>query len=188
MTESPKQTVNVAEGGTVGNITQTIKQYIFGDSKEQQAQRNRKAMLKIVKNIWVTGILEHSLHGAVLIELGLEEQREAVEHPWDMVLQMPDQPNCQLPPERLIKDVFEDTGHKLLILGEPGSGKTITLLELAKTLIAQADGDPTLPIPVVFNLSSWAEKQFSIAKWLVGELNSKYNIPKKIARLWVDGD
>jgi hypothetical protein len=40
----------------------------------------------------------------------------------------------------------------------------------------------------VFNLSSWAEKRQPIAEWLVDELNVKYNIPKKIARPWVEHD
>ena len=62
------------------------------------------------------------------------------------------------------------------------------LLELARDTIARAEEDPTQPIPVVFNLSSWAEERQSIAEWLVEELNVKYNIPKRIARPWVEND
>ena len=87
-----------------------------------------------------------------------------------------------------IVDVFDKMGHPLLILGEPGSGKTTTLLELARDTIARAEKDPTEPIPVVFNLSSWTDSKQSIADWLVNELNTKYKIPRTIARPWIEND
>jgi DNA polymerase III delta prime subunit len=155
---------------------------------EQRAQRNRRAMLQLVRNTWVKGVLEQSLHGAAMIELGLEERADAVERPWDMVLQRSDQPNRPLPPSTKIVDVFDEMNRALLILGEPGSGKTTMLLELARDTIARAEDDLTQPIPAVFNLSSWADKRQSIAEWLVDELNAKYNVPKKIARPWVEND
>ena len=145
-------------------------------------------MLQLVHNIWVKGVLEQSLHGAALIELGMTEQAQAVEHPWDMVLQAPDQPDRTLPPGTQIINTFDEMNCALLILGEPGSGKTTMLLELARDTIARARADPTQPIPVVFNLSSWAEKRRPLVEWLVEELNAKYNIPKKIARPWVEKD
>jgi hypothetical protein len=161
---------------------------IVGSTAEQRAQRNRRAMLKLVGDFWVKGVLEQSLHGAVMIELGLEEWADAVEHPWDMVVQMPDRLNRALQPGIKIVDVFDEMNHALLILGEPGSGKTTVLLELARDMIAHAEQDPTQPIPVVFNLSSWAEKRQPIADWLVEELSAKYNIPRKIARPWIEND
>ena len=69
-----------------------------------------------------------------------------------------DKPDRTLPPDQKIVDVFDEVKGALLILGEPGSGKTTTLLELARDLIARAEKDSTLPVPVVFNLSSWVEK------------------------------
>jgi hypothetical protein len=81
-------------------------------------------------------------------------------------------------------DVFDEMGGALLILGEPGSGKTTTLLELAREAIARAENDPDQKIPVVFNLSSWVRGQ-SLLNWLVTELNTKYLIPKPVGRKWV---
>ena len=72
----------------------------------------------------------------------------------------------------------------ILILGEPGSGKTTMLLELARKCIARAEQDDNQPIPVVFNLSSWDGKQ-SIDAWLVNELEIKYNASRKTAESWV---
>jgi WD40 repeat protein/DNA polymerase III delta prime subunit len=189
-------TIGDVEGGIHGTVIagrdvtigQKIINLFLGSTEQQRAQRNRRAMLELVKNTWVKGVLEQSLHGAAMIELGLEERAEAVEHPWDMLVRMPDQPNRALPPGTRIIGVFEEMGCSLLILGEPGSGKTTMLLELARDLIVRAEQDPTQPIPVVFNLSSWAEKRQPIAEWLVEELNAKYYIPKKIARPWVEND
>ena len=64
------------------------------------------------------------------------------------------------------------------------SGKTTMLLELACDCIDRAQQDDNQPIPVVFNLSSWNDKQ-SIDDWLVNELRTKYNVPKKVAEGWV---
>ena len=160
-----------------------IQRFLGLDPNERRTLRNRQAMLELVRNTWVKGVLEQSLHGAALIELGLEGKPGAVRHPWGMAgLQVLDQPNRSLPPGTNIIEVFDNTSGALLILGEPGSGKTTMLLELARNTIARAEGDPTLPIPVVFNLSSWAEKRQSIVEWLVEELNTKYHVPNPGSR------
>lgn len=83
---------------------------------------------------------------------------------------------------------FDEANHALLILGEPGSGKTTMLLELARDTIARAEQDSTQPIPVVFNLSSRTDPGQSIEDWLIQELHDKYDIPKKIAEPWIDND
>jgi hypothetical protein len=77
-------------------------------------------------------------------------------------------------------------GRSLLILGAPGSGKTITLLELTRDLIQRAEPDPSQPIPVVFNLSSWAVKRQPLLDWLTNELRTKYRVPKRIGRSWLE--
>ena len=166
----------------------SIIQRILGTGPdERRALRNRRAMLSLVRSFWIEGVLEQSLHDAAMIELGMEEKLDAVEQLWDMVLQT-DREDRVLPPGTKIIDVFDEMGENLLILGEPGSGKTTMLLELARDTIARAEQDPTQAIPVVFNLSSWADERQPIAEWLVAELNTKYNIPEKITRQWVDSD
>jgi hypothetical protein len=74
----------------------------------------------------------------------------------------------------------------LLILGEPGAGKTTLLLELTRDLLDRAAQDERHGIPVVFNLSSWAEQQLAFADWLIDELNKRYDVPRRLVQTWVD--
>ncbi len=150
------------------------------------SERNRNRMLEKVKSFWVNGVLENSLHGAALIELGMSSQPEAVEHPWGMILQHPTYPDYRLSADIRILDIFDDVGGELLILGEPGSGKTTTMLELARDLIARAQRDTDAPMPVVFNLSSWADERKPINNWLVSELNTRYQVPRQVGEIWVE--
>src|SRR6185503_19819010 len=50
-------------------------------------KRNRTIMLKKVQVDWIQGLLENSLHGALLLQLGMEYRPEMVERPWDMILE-----------------------------------------------------------------------------------------------------
>src|SRR2546428_4080910 len=164
--------------------------------KEQERDRptlpfssqNRTRLLAKVHAFWITGVLEQSLHGAALIELGLYEQPEAIENPWHLVLQEPNRVAHPLPPGTHIAQVYDGAGGELLILGAPGSGKTTLLLELARELLKRAQQDDTHLLPVVFNLSSWVVKRQPIPEWLVEELNTKYQVPRPLAQAWVDAE
>ncbi len=83
-----------------------------------------------------------------------------------------------------ITQVFElpEVGQKLLILGEPGSGKTTTLLELAQNLVEKALKEAEAPIPILVNLSSWKDPKQPNFDWLVGELKSKYGVRQELGR------
>jgi hypothetical protein len=138
-----------------------------------------------VKNFWIKGVLEQSIHHEALIELGMESRPDIVEHPWGMVVELPDQ-KFNLPQNKKIGEIFEEAGRALIILGEPGSGKTITLLELAQDLIIKAEADPAQPIPVVVTLSSWTSKYSNIFEWLVNELHIRYQVSKRLGRSWIE--
>jgi hypothetical protein len=153
-----------------------------------QEQRNRRAMLAKVKGIWIDGLLEQSLADELRIALDLTTQPDAVNLPLNALVQELNQPTHPLPVGTPIIDLFDQMGGALLILGAPGAGKTTLLLELARDLIARAEQDEGHPIPVVFNLSSWANKGQSLREWLVEELNTKYDVPRKLAQAWMDAD
>jgi hypothetical protein len=151
-------------------------------------QRNRARMLERVRSFWVHGVLEQSLHQIARLELGLETRPEAVPHPWELLVQPPDQTPRPLPSELGITAVFDQLGQALLILGAPGAGKTTLLLELTRDLLDRADQDPAHPIPVVFNLASWAVRRQPLDKWLVEELHDRYDVPGGIGRAWVTSE
>ncbi len=169
-----------------GNIIHRITNYFLGDTKGQLEQRNRRVMLDHVENFWVRGVLEKSLHGATLLELGIKEDPGAISYPWTVKREATDE---ALPAGKSMLEIFQEIGlgRSLLILGAPGSGKTTMLLELARGLIGQARGDAIEPIPVVFNLASWKESQ-SLGDWLAEQLNLVYYVPRKIAPSWVAGN
>ncbi len=152
--------------------------------------RNRQILLNKVKNYWVKGVLETSIHGKAMISLGLEKRLDAVDRPWGIVWETPEQTRQTLPINTKIIDQFDQLGEgrTLLILGAPGSGKTTSLLELARDLINRAEQDINQPIPVVFNLSSWTNDKLKIADWIVQELNTKYQVSKPIGQAWVKNE
>jgi hypothetical protein len=121
------------------------------------------------------------------MELGLTLQPQAVERPWDCVLQLPDGAPRPLPPNSKITDVFAELKQALLILGAPGSGKSTLMLELARDRLAQARRNASLPVPVVFHLSTWAGERLALADWLVDELDKRYDLPARIGRACVAG-
>ncbi|NWG75377.1 MAG: NACHT domain-containing protein [Rubrivivax sp.] len=157
-----------------------------GIDQDDRTLYNRHVMLQRVKEFWVEGFLEQSLHTTVLIELTLKEQSAALYQPWDTVLQRPYHPDRLLPAGTKLVDLFDKVGQALLILGEPGAGKTTTLLELARELITRAEKELAQPIPAIFPLASWSGEQGGLAAWLVEELNTQYRIPRQISQGWVE--
>ena len=151
-------------------------------------RQNRTRLLQRVHSFWITGVLEQSLHGAALMALGLQEQPDAVAHPWRLIIQESEHKSTPLPTGTRITEVYNNAGGELLILGEPGAGKTTLLLELARDLLKRAEKDPTYPIPVVFNLSSWTRKRQPLAIWLIEELETKYKVPRMIGSDWINAN
>jgi uncharacterized protein with WD repeat len=149
---------------------------------------NRQRLIAKVRAFWIKGVLYQSLHGAALIALGLDEQMDAIATPWGLILRQSGASERPLPAGTSVTQVYDDASGELLILGEPGSGKTTLLLELARNLLDRAEQDDALPIPVVFNLSSWAVKRQSITAWLVEELSAKYQVPRKLGQAWINDE
>ena len=150
----------------------------------------QRTQLTILRNRvyeqWVGGVLKNSLYHDLLLSLGKRPVDEAVEPPWKHTIELAGQRRPLHPQNSKISEVFDATG-LLLILGEPGSGKTTTLLELASNLIARVDVDRKERVPVVLNLSGWKKRQ-PLDEWVVEELNEKYHIPAEIAHSWLVSD
>jgi DNA polymerase III delta prime subunit len=89
-----------------------------------------------------------------------------------------------LPEDETIVQVFGRSRRQLLILGEPGSGKTTSMLEIGRELLTMAQRDNQQPIPVLLNLSSWKKEQ-PILDWAVADLNAKYGVSTNLGREWL---
>jgi hypothetical protein len=138
-----------------------------------------------VNQFWIEDVLKKSIHDVTLLELGKTVMVDAVEHPWAQVIALPDKTSSTLPPGTKISDVFHRRGNSLLILGDPGSGKTTTLLDLTRSLIIEAQADSERAVPVVFNLSTWSNKRPPISVWLAEELRLRYHIPRWQGEQWL---
>ncbi|NEP56995.1 MAG: signal peptidase I [Symploca sp. SIO2G7] len=114
------------------------------------------------------------------LELPMEEQGEEVGRAQRQKV-------IPLPSETRVIDAFDraDVAGRLLILGEPGSGKTTTLLQLAEDLINRAQKSDKVPVPVIFELSAWKNDKQSIEKWLVAQLSDNYSIAENISQQWL---
>ncbi len=193
-----KYNVNIGEGqgdihigdriyqGTDAEAIKEALRLVLQEKQKAKRPRTEKLLLQAVKEE-VAARLKQSLHNAVLINLGKEAQPEQVKRPWSSDIKIGDKPSEPIPEEKSILEVFdqEETAGKLLILGNPGAGKTTTMLDLAKALIARAEQDADYPIPVLFNLSNWKDDKQSIGDWLVVELKTKYGVRKDIGAKWV---
>ena len=150
---------------------------------------DRTNVLRLVDRIdqdWIKGVLEASLHHRAWLELGLDWREDAVEHPWDRIVVARDRPIQTLAKEDSIADVFDAAQQTLLVLGEPGAGKTTTALELARDLIARARASAAQPAPVVLALSTWRGQHKDFAGWLAAELGLRYQVPKRVASAWLE--
>lgn len=156
----------------------------------QAMEKNRLRMLKRVQMRWISDVLEHSLYQKILIPLSLREQPEAVENPWrDVVRESSQRPSSPLPTGSHLSEIYDEADGAFLLLGEPGAGKTTLLLELTRTLLERARRDEHYPLPVVFNLSEWVDKQRQpLGDWLVQELHLKYQVPTKLAQAWIEAE
>jgi hypothetical protein len=156
-------------------------QLVYQPLVDEKKADNRARMLESVYQSWILGALRPNLQaGTIDIGLGLKA---------DAVLRHADYEDYRLPDSsHAIAQVFEDMHGELLILGEPGSGKTILMLQLAESLLALAQADEKRAIPVILNLSSWAQKQVPFEDWLITELKRSYTVPEKQAKEWLSQD
>lgn len=143
---------------------------------EKDAQQ-LKILHDKVRQFWVKGVLEQSVQHAALIKLELDNMPDMVDNPWG---------SMPIETDQSIGEVFDKTGHSLLILGEPGAGKTILLLTLARELLDRCQKQAGMALPVVFNLSSWSHSTKTLSAWLADELSAKYMIPRKIGKKWIE--
>ena len=175
-------------GASIGKIEGNVI-IATDDAAQAHARRNLRLLLDKVQNYWVKGVLPASLQGAVLLDIPNQPRPDLIENP----LEIPSSSSIdntsvhgQPLPVKKVSEWFDEMDRALLVLDGAGSGKTISLLTLARDLTQRAAGDPIQPIPVVLHLASWSHKKQPLADWVVEELNVRYQIPIKFGRQWLE--
>jgi hypothetical protein len=152
----------------------------------------RSLLLEKVEQLWIRDALHRSLQQAVLLDVGLDSQPDALADRFDdwgsgrLERLGASEP---LPSGTALLDLLgQAVHHRCLLIGEPGSGKTTHLLQLAEDLIDEARAGPPAAIPVVLLLSRWAHAYPDLQSWLCAEIGERYDIvPSQVGEWLVTG-
>jgi predicted NACHT family NTPase len=133
---------------------------------------------------------QDSLLLSLMIELDKQEQPEKVgRNPLQPLYRISTNQHTS-PPQQINRmvDVLQrkDISGRLLILGQPGGGKTTTLLNLAEELLETAKLNDKAPMPFIFELSAWRDDSVNILDWLIIQLKEEYNLRPGISRFWLE--
>ncbi len=162
---------------------------LFSYERAKTPREIELVFLKRVRDAWVSDLVnfEKGLPQCALFTVNFSFKPETVNGPARLG-RLPETPDDESP---AILRAFENSGRSLLITGAAGSGKTVSLLQLARALVSQAEENPAAPLPVVLslatwvNLATWEEETFE--RWLVKELRQRYDVEEDIARSWILG-
>jgi eukaryotic-like serine/threonine-protein kinase len=142
------------------------------------------AALRLINNItaaWIEGVLQPAVDQTIDLSL----VRDGVQ-PANLVFHRPLALDRPVAAGQRLSRLFAAAGDSLLILGAPGSGKTITLLQLLDELLKAARADIRAPIPLLFNLSSFAafsqEKGGTFTDWLAEQAHTQYRLKRETTR------
>lgn len=152
------------------------------DAAADAEQRLLRELLEQVWRFWIEDQLQ-ALAPGELILLNRESRPRAVAHPLENVAAVHDRDSETIAAQRSTASLYDDCGRALLILGEPGTGKTVTLLDLARTLLGRARASErfTEPVPVVLPLSTWPDGSDRFLNWVLAQLGSLYSVGRKAA-------
>jgi HEAT repeat protein/Cdc6-like AAA superfamily ATPase len=183
----------------IDSLEQTTRRHSLERALSPKEVRARNDYIAAVRrDVW--NRLNNSIHRARLIDLGLQDTPEAVYLPWVYT------DSATRQSFQNFNEAFEAYGRRLLILGGPGSGKTVTILHIALRLIDEAEKDQASPIPLIVNLSKLDIRSSSsssiwpfrlqgpkgggqdkaVENWLGRELVAYPFISNELSRVWLE--
>ena len=186
-----------------GAITAIAGIFVLSGTKsteDTELPSNRDLLIEAVQNNWIDdgkrgGFLQDALRDATIqVDFTVEPDKAGdsthykdYEIPINLVERDGDSRDNIQHTSDVVRRIFEQVNKKLLILGEGGTGKTVLLLQLTEILLEEARETNT-PIPVVFNLASWAEERASLTDWLKQRFKIEYGVNDKLATELIAGD
>lgn len=139
-----------------------------------------------VSRHWIAGVLEPNIGAGGMVDLGYRLRPDLVPNPFAELINPAPCTAAALDAPGFVDDLpalLDGSGRRLLLLGEPGAGKTTSLLALARHLLTRRDMDPAEPVPLVLHLGSWRPERGDLSDWLVAEMNQRYRLPLATGRL-----
>jgi GTPase SAR1 family protein len=147
---------------------------------ETLSDRNRRILIANIRQ-FVDVQLNQLLHDRPLLARHMHNRTNLV-----LTSLSQDSISSDISSDMTLLQWFDASQSRLLILGEPGMGKTTSLLSLAQSLLERAEKDTTSPIPILLNLSSWTHKNKSLEEWIITEVSkSGYDIPQRLTLNWL---
>lgn len=85
-----------------------------------------------------------------------------------------------------------ESGHRLVILGDSGSGKTVLAVTLTVGLLEQRSAAPAeerqrTPVPCLLHLPSWNAEAADLEEWLRAQVANRFRLDRKVAGRLVRG-
>jgi DNA polymerase III delta prime subunit len=134
-------------------------------------------LLDKTERLWLHPFLDPL--GLVSLMPALDARQDLVASPLAQTLEMEQSlGRTYQPPQGTasLGEIFLGVGRALLILGDPGAGKTIALLKLARSLVERARTDPakTEPVPLILPLGSWSPHSQGLRDWAARQIAQFY--------------
>lgn len=150
---------------------ETLKQY-----------RLEFQLLARVKDIWIDNYLNIS-QGESPLDIPIQQEATLVRVPFSNNIEITDQSEADLS----LYERFQKGQKHILIVGEPGAGKTILALQVLKAILEENLKSVPSQIPVVLHLSSW-QPAASFEDFFISELRKRYRVSKQVAQKLIEED
>lgn len=167
-------------------LTDSLKPVTATPTAPTDTTEVRKRLLRILKSEYARRLQDSQIYQTIPIVLQFQDRRDLVGRSRPLAFGTSVMPNLGTGLES-IADVYNqiEIDGKLLVVGQPGSGKTTELLKFAALMTDKAASLPDAPIPVLLELSAWQDDGISIESWVARRLKQLYNIDHPIALEWL---
>ena len=143
------------------------------------------ALCEIVQREWIDGLLNDVMNASPQLMLSMKRVQSLVK----TSTQSDGYVFTQQPLDDIeasdLGAAFAQSGRRMLIVGDFGSGKTTVVLKLCQSLLDERRVNSRAAVPVILNLATWSRYRGTFPEWVIDELNARYRVPRRIGRRFV---